>query len=244
MTVEERTDRWERRAELPLTVAAVLFLAAYAWPILVPDLAAPWPRVSNAVTWAAWALFAVDYLARLALSRDRRDFVLHNLLDLAIVALPLLRPLRLLRLITLLKVLNRRAGGSLRGRVAVYVGGLSAVVLLVASLAILDAERGREGANIETFGGALWWSVTTVTTVGYGDRFPVTGTGRMIAVALMMAGIALIGVVTATLASWIIDRVQEVEEASQTATRQDVAELSRQVAELRGALERVSARGD
>ena len=99
---------------------------------------------------------------------------------------------------------------------AVYVGGLSAVVLLVASLAILDAERGREGANIETFGGALWWSVTTVTTVGYGDRFPVTGTGRMIAVALMMAGIALIGVVTATLASWIIDRDQEVEEASQT----------------------------
>jgi voltage-gated potassium channel len=71
----------------------------------------------------AWALFAVDHFARLALSHDRVASVRSNLFDLAVVALPLLRPLRLLRLVTLLSVLNRHAGGSMRGREAVHVAG-------------------------------------------------------------------------------------------------------------------------
>ena len=73
---------------------------------------------------------------------------------------------------------------------------------------MLDNERGKPGANIETFGDAVWWAMTTVTTVGYGDRYPVTGMGRVIAGAVMVAGIALLGTVTATLASWLIDQVR------------------------------------
>ena len=69
-------------------------------------------------------------VARLALSRDRLVFVRGNLFDLAVVVLPLLRPLRLLRLVTLLSVLNRNVGGSLRGRVAVYVAGATSLILL------------------------------------------------------------------------------------------------------------------
>jgi voltage-gated potassium channel len=238
MIPELRRDRWEAAADWPLTVAAVVFLAAYAWPILEPDLGSPWRGWCRAVTWLAWALFAIDYVVRLALSRQRLLFVRRNVPDLAVVALPLLRPLRLLRLLTLLSVLNRYAGASLRGRVAVYVAGSTSLVLFVASLAVLDAERGREGSNIETFGDALWWAMTTVTTVGYGDRFPVTGTGRAIAFGLMLAGIALLGVVTASLASWLIEKVQQVEEEAQTATRRDVAALAAEVSELREALRR------
>lgn len=178
---ELRRDRWEAAANWPLTGAAILFLAAYAVPILEPSLAQPWPGVCRLLTWVTWALFALDYPARLGLSRSRRLFVRQNLLDLAVVGLPLLRPLRLLRLVTLLTVLNRYAGGSLRGRVAVYVSGSTVLTLFVASLAVLDAERGHTQANIATFGDALWWAMTTVTTVGYGDRFPVSGTGRFIA---------------------------------------------------------------
>ena len=55
----------------------------------------------------------------------------------------------------------------------------------VGSLAILDAERGRKGANIDSFGDAAWWALTTVTTIGFGDRFPVTVTGRAVAAGLM-----------------------------------------------------------
>jgi len=167
------------------------------------------------VTWAAWALFVIDYAARLALSHERRAFVRGNVLDLAVIALPLLRPLRLLRLVKLLSVLNRHAGGSLRGRVAVYVAGATVLVLFVASLAVLDAERGAKSATITTFGDALWWAMTTVTTVGYGDRYPITAEGRFIAGGLMLAGIALLGIVTASLASWLVDKVREVEEQVQ-----------------------------
>lgn len=228
--------RWARATEWPLTVLAVAFLGAYAWPILDPDLGATWAMRCTWVSWAAWAGFATDYVVRLALSTDRGAFVRSNVLDLLAVALPLLRPLRLLRLVALLSVLNRRAGGSLRGRVATYVAGATTLVIFVSSLAVLDAERRGSEPNITTFSDAVWWSVTTVTTVGYGDRYPTTGTGRFIAAGLMLAGIALLGVVTASLASWLIDRVRDIEEASQQVTREDVASLARQVAELRAEL--------
>jgi voltage-gated potassium channel len=233
VTHESRRQRWEDRADWPLTLAAVLFLVGYAAPILRPDLVSPWPTICWLVTWAAWVLFVVDYVARLALSHDRVGFVRSNLFDLAVVALPLLRPLRLLRLVTLLSVLNRNVGGSMRGRVAVYVAGATTLVLLIASLAVLDAERGVKGATITTFGDATWWAMTTVTTVGYGDRYPITGQGRFIAGGLMLAGIALLGIVTASLASWLIDKVREVEEHTQAATRADVAALTAEVRALR-----------
>jgi voltage-gated potassium channel len=56
-------------------------------------------------------------------------------------------------------------------------------------------------ANIKTFGDALWWALSTMTTVGYGDRYPTTGEGRLVAGGLMLAGVALLGVITASLAS-------------------------------------------
>jgi len=233
MKDESRRQGWEDAADWPLTITAVVFLIAYAAPILRPDLVDPLPTICQLVTWAAWALFVVDYAVRLVLSRDRGAFVRGNVLDLAVVVLPLLRPLRLLRLVTLLSVLNRYAGAGMRGRVAVYVGGATSLVLFVASLAVLDAERGTKGATITTFGDAAWWAMTTVTTVGYGDRYPITGQGRFIAGGLMLAGIALLGIVTASLASWLIDKVREVEEHTQAATRADVAALTAEVRALR-----------
>ncbi len=195
---DPRRERWEDATDWILTLAALLFLVAYAWPIIDPGLAEPWRSVLRWVTWLAWIWFAVDYAARVWLSADRTRFVRTHLPDLAVIVLPLLRPLRLLRLVTLLNVLNRHAGRSLRGRVAVYVVGATTLLMFIAALAVLDAERGRPGANIEAFGDALWWSFATVTTVGYGDRFPVTGQGRAIAAGLMLTGIALLGVITAT----------------------------------------------
>ncbi len=156
-----------------------------------------------------------------------------HLPDLAVIALPLLRPLRLLRLVTLLNFLNRRAGDSLRGRVAIYVAGSTSLILFVGALAALDAEREQDGANITTFGDALWWAITTVTTVGYGDRYPITVTGRFVAAGLMLSGIALLGVVTASLASWLLSKIREVEEAIDAANDADIAALAQEIRELR-----------
>ena len=104
---------------------------------------------------------------------------------------------------------------------------------------MIEAERGDPDANITTFGDALWWAMTTVTTVGYGDRFPVTTSGRFVAAGLMLAGIALLGIVTASLATWLIHRIRQVEEESEAATRRDVAALTSEVRALRDEIARL-----
>lgn len=230
---EERRLRWEAQAEWPLTIAALAFFAAYAWPILNPDLQPRWVSLSLVVTWGTWALFAGDYIARTLLSRQRRVFVRQHVFDLVVVAVPVLRPLRLLRLVTLLSVLNRHAGSRLRGRVVTYAVAGTVLIVLTAGLAGLDAERHANDANITNYGDAVWWALATITTVGYGDHFPVTLTGRAIATGLMLAGVALLGTITASLASWLVERVTAVTEAEQAATRRDVEALTLQVAALR-----------
>lgn len=233
--IQTQVQQWERRLDVPLTVSTIAFLVAYAWPILDPDIASSVRNTCTAVVWITWALLGFDYLARLWLSADRWQFVRSNPADVLVLILPLLRPLRLLRLVTLLSALNRYAGNSLRGRVGIYLVGSVSLIAFVASLAVLDAERGSEGA-IQIFGDALWWSMTTITTVGYGDTFPVTTAGRAIAVALMLAGIAVLGVVTASFASWLVERVADAEQESDTATRDDINELRLEVQRLRDAL--------
>jgi voltage-gated potassium channel len=229
-------ERWRRLTEWPLTGLALLFLAAYAWPIIDPDLPPAWQAVAGFVTTATWVAFALDYVVRLALARDRRGFVVTHLLDLAAVALPLLRPLRLLRVVMLLSVLNGHAGSSLRGRVVVYVVGTTSLLSFIAALAVLEYERRSPDANITTFSDALWWSLTTMTTVGYGDRFPVTASGRLVAAGLMIGGIALLGVVTATMASWLVQRVAVEEERNEAVSRREIAELTAEVRALRAML--------
>jgi voltage-gated potassium channel len=227
-----RRERWEQATEAPLTLAAVVFLVAYAVPIVWPATAPRWRALCDVLVAVVWGLFVVDYIVRLTVSTNRLRFVRRNLLDLAVIALPLLRPLRLLRLVALLAVLNRTSARTLRGRVVTYVVGGTLLLLLVGGLAVTDAERGAAGATIGGFGDGLWWAVTTMTTVGYGDMYPVTTAGRFVAVALMIGGIALLGVVTATLASWLVDRVAAESEAEQAATRAQVESLAHQVNEL------------
>lgn len=233
METEARRERWEQASDWPLIVAALLFLGAFAWPAIDPGLSQEWRRACWAVTWLTWVVFALDYGARLVLSRDRWRFVRGHPFDLLVVALPLLRPLALLRLLGLLGVVNRRAGHAFHGRVAMYVATTTSLLVFVGALVVLRAERGEPGAVITSFGDALWWAVATVTTVGYGDEYPVTTSGRVFAGGLMFAGIALLGVVTAAVASWLIRRVAKEEEEIELATQRDVAALAAEVAALR-----------
>jgi voltage-gated potassium channel len=242
--VDEAVERWERRTEPPLAIAAAVFLVAYAAPILDRHLRAGLVRLCDGVDLLVWALFALDYLIRIGLANNRPRYVWRHLPDLLMIALPVLRPLRLLRLVMLLRLMNRQATASLRGRIALYVASSTALVVFCAALAVLDAERGRPHANITSFGDALWWTLTTITTVGYGDRYPVTAEGRLVAIGLMLAGIALLGVVTASIASWLLDRVREVEEEAQAVTQADIRVLTKEIAQLRTELAELRTGGE
>ena len=145
-------DQWNRRTEIPLGGAAALFLVAYAWPIINPDLNGDIAKVYTLTTLVVWVLFVVDYVVRVGIADDRSHSVLHHIPDLLVIALPLLRPLRLLRLVALLHIMNRSAAGSLRGKVAVYVTGGGLMLVFVAALAVLDEERGQPGSNREPGG--------------------------------------------------------------------------------------------
>jgi voltage-gated potassium channel len=214
-----------------MTVAAIVFLVAYSCQVLIQPTGAA-DRWLQIIEWITWAAFVVDYVVRFGLAPDRGRWFVRHLLDLAVVLLPVLRPLRLLRLVALLAVFQRAAGSSLRGRVVTYALGSTAVLIYVAALAVRDAERHADTATIRTFGTAVWWAFTTITTVGYGDHVPVTPTGRVIAVALMIGGIALLGTITATIASWLVEQVSQRDEANQAATQAQVAELTNRIDHL------------
>ena len=233
-----RLESWELRTEWPLTAAAAVFFIAYAWEVL-GQLSGRAHRLAEAIIWATWVIFAGDYLTRLALTERRTRWFFRHLPDLAVVALPVLRPLRLIRLVNFLVVLSRSAGNALRGRVVVYAVSGTGVLILASSLAILDAERDAPGSTVTSFGKALWWSITTVTTVGYGDTYPVTTTGRIIAAGLIIAGIGVLGTVTATLASWLVEQVSIQDEQAQAATRAQVEELGGQIARLQATLDKL-----
>ncbi|HYH33152.1 MAG TPA: ion channel [Pseudonocardia sp.] len=227
---EPRIAAWDRRVDWWLTGLAVVFLVAYAWQVLDTSLGPAGRAALEVVITGTWVLFGLDYLVRIGLARRRWRFVRTHLLDLVILALPMFRQLRALRVITVLTVLNRQLHDDVRGRVVFYVVGSVVLIGFVASLAVLDAERNAPDASITTFGDAVWWTLTTISTVGYGDRYPITAEGRLVAASLMVAGIALLGVVTASIASWFVENL-----------RRSGAEVERELGEVSADVGRTEA---
>jgi voltage-gated potassium channel len=237
---EPRIASWNRRLDWPLTGLAAVFLGLYAWDVLDPSKHPAVDEALDLALTAIWALFGVDYLIRLALARQRGRFVRTHLLDLVILLLPMFRQLRVLRIVAVISVLNRQLREDFRGRVTVYVVGTVVLVGFVASLAVLEAEREAPDSTITTFGEAVWWTLTTISTVGYGDRYPVTPEGRVVAAALMVAGIALLGVVTASIASWFVEHLRQSSER----TEAELGETEQKIDLLLDEVRRLSARLD
>lgn len=238
MKEASRQARWERRSQTPLLVLAVAFAVAYAVPIVAPDASPAVHRACTHAEWVVWAAFAADYLVRLTLSPSRKAFVRGHWLDLAAVLVPMIQPLRLLRLVSTLLLVGRRARMAPQIRLTTYVAGAVVGLLMFGSLAVLSVERDAPGGNIKSLGDALWWSVTTMTTVGYGDHSPTTGLGRLLAVGLMLSGIALLGVVTANIAAWFISRFERDDQVERAQTAA-IAELAREVRALRAEVARL-----
>lgn len=232
-------ERWERHTQTPLLVLAVAFGVAYAVPIVAPDADAWVHQWCSHVEWVVWGAFALDYLVRLTLAPKRWAFVRGHLLDLLAVILPMVQPLRLLRVVSTLLLVGRRARMAPQITLTTYVAGAVVGLMMFGSLAVLHVERNAPKGNIKTLGDAVWWSFTTMTTVGYGDHSPTTGLGRVLAVGLMLSGIALLGVVTANIAAWFISRFDRDDEADRRQTELLEA-LTAEVRALRAEVARLS----
>jgi len=228
--------RWERWTEWPLLVAGILFLVV----ILLP-LAAPLPEQTVTalewINWSLWGVFAIDYVMRLWLALRRWHFVKTHILDLIIVVVPALRALRLLRLIAVFLVVLRRARDLPYLVLPLYVSAITAVLIGVSAVLVFDVEGSDPNSNINTLGDAVWWAFTTVTTVGYGDEYPITPLGRTLGVLLMLSGITLLGSLTASAAAWLTNTRRTAEELTEGTDNADllaeIRALRAEVAELR-----------
>ncbi|WNI25829.1 potassium channel family protein [Streptomyces sp. ITFR-16] len=196
--------RWEQRTEVPLFAASLVFLAGYAFRVLAPHDAQPWHDISLVLVNATWLLFLVDYVVRLRLSKLGHRFVRVHWLDTIVLLLPLLRPLRMVKVYWAVQQRRDRPRLGLYARVITYAGMTAVLLGFSASLAVYHLEHGAPGASIRTFGDAVWWACETLTTVGYGDATPVTPGGRVVAAGLMACGLGLLGAVTGSFSSWLI----------------------------------------
>ena len=214
----EAFDRFSAMVELPLTVLALLWLPVLVLPYIV-TLPAAVDDTFAAIDYFVWAAFVVEYVTKLYLTPARRRFFTHNLIDLAVIVLPMFRPLRALRLLNLGRVgvvltnaLQRIKELATHRNVHFVLLAVAAMIFGCAALA-LEFEQHAKGSTIHNYGQALWWAIVTVTTVGYGDTYPVTASGRGVAVVLMLVGIGLIGVLTATVASYFVGQTADRDRA-------------------------------
>jgi voltage-gated potassium channel len=242
--------------ELFMGILSILSIGVMVWIVFVRD-----PLVQDiliGVDLLFCLIFLVDFARSFARAPSKPGYLwprgiidlLSSLPGLFLTNIAILRVLRLFRIARVVRILG--AGGprkvardflANREQSVAYLIVLAVIlVVMFGSIGAVLAESDAEGANIKSAGDAIWWAFVTITTVGYGDRFPVTLPGRLIAVLTMATGIAIFGVVTSLLSSFILGGSKGEDEADVAAPPPElavqVADLRAEIVELRALLER------
>lgn len=238
----ELQRRFERATATPMLLLSLVFLVVILLPAVV-TVPARFESGLSAVEWLIWGAFAAELVANLYLAPKRLRFLRSHWFDVVIVAVPILRPLRLARSTRLLRVLRgtRIMAAAFRFthvlRIVLTKKGLHYVLLVglvlivAASVAVTRFESGGSG-SITDLQTALWWAVSTVTTVGYGDAYPITPEGRGLAVLLMLVGVATFGALTASITSYFVSESDEKVEVSLEDILAEVRRLEARIEEL------------
>lgn len=217
----------DRKAEkLGFLNILTLILSIYVLVALVLDTILRFPpevsRMLTLIDNMICGVFLIDFVYRFHKAENKLSFMKWGWIDLisSIPTLDFMRAGRALRLARLLRILRafrstrhlvqhvfkNRTQGTLTTAVLIAI-----LMVLFSSIAILQVEDDPT-SNIKTAEDAIWWSYVTITTVGYGDRYPVTSEGRLIAAVLMTVGVGLFGISTAYLASWFIEQTAKPED--------------------------------
>ena len=246
-TATKRSNAYELFI-LVLTVLSLLIMVALLLPLSDATI-----KVLNVYDNVICVIFLLDFAFNLARSHPKREYVVgrRGWLDL-LGSIPsfgfftytalfrLARLSRLARITRLLRGQNKRQlvddVVTHRGQYAAFITVLAAfTVLTVSSVMVLQFESTAPDANIKTGGGALWWAVVTITTVGYGDEYPVTPLGRVTAVLVMLAGVGIIGALASILASILVPSPGDDDE-DDGAIRAELASIRAELSMLRAAL--------
>ena len=213
-------------------ISIVLIVLDYAHEINI--ISPPYSIIDNSIL----IIFAVDYFVRLFYAKDKKRFFKENIFDLLSIipvnnlfyvfrmarigrAFRLLKLLRIFRLVGLTGRLHK----FLKTNGLIYYLYISLTVILIASSLYCISEK-------VSFSTALWWSITTATTVGYGDVSPTTGLGKAAAVLLMFLGIGFIGMLTSSLTNFF-------DTSTDNDLEKELAELKQQNQELEDHLSRL-----
>ncbi|WP_104403008.1 potassium channel family protein [Vibrio penaeicida] len=240
----------EQREYLGPFQVFVLFLSVFVLISIVLQLTMKLPDDINIMLrWSdqfICVFFFIDFIIQLKHAPDRwRYFRTWGWIDL-LSSIPFgfypqfARVVRVIRLIRVIRSVRTLANVFLRNKVKSsfsFVVFVSILMLTVGAIALLLLEQGVEGANIHNAADAFWWAFVTITTVGYGDFYPVTVEGRFVASALMTTGVGLFGTFTGFVASWFLEEDKEDQGKHVMANLKDeVTELRSEVGELRALL--------
>jgi voltage-gated potassium channel len=223
LEISPRLATWRRRTDLPLLLIAVGSLPLLLLEVVSHRLAQNDQRFITVVNVIVFIAFAVDYLVELSITHKRSTYIRTQWASLIIVFsqlfallpalgfLGVLRGVRALRVAgTLIRVFGIGAATKEQGRkffkekAASVAFGIAGLTLISSAVGFTMAEDVGDGRRIHSFFDALWWSAATITTVGYGDIYPVTAVGRIIAIFTMIVGISTLAVVTARIAQFLI----------------------------------------
>jgi voltage-gated potassium channel len=189
-------------------VLSVVFIVCYSIRCLDPAIGPDERTLLRVVLTTIWVVFVVDYVVRLILADRKGAFVRANVPDLLAALIPIFRPFRLLGELRRISFFRRHSGSAVRARVVAYSLGFVVLWVYTIAVTVVAAERGAHGATILSLGDAIYWAVVTISTVGYGDMVPVTTFGRVLAVMLMLSGILIVGVTTATVVSYFNETIR------------------------------------
>ncbi len=198
-------DKYQAKTAGALSVLGFVFLVAFSTPIIFPSISSSLHDLCIATQIIIWILFLAHYITCIALAQDRRAYIRANIFGLACVLLPVLEPFRALRALAVVIVAAKKRGSNKRRSLIMTTSTVALATWFFAGLAITEAERNAAERTIHNVGDGWWWAITTMATVGYGDTYPVTTGGRIVGGILMVISIALIGTMTATIASYFTE---------------------------------------
>lgn len=217
----DRLNRLERWTEWPLTILALALIPLLLAPYLF-SLSSRTKSILVDIDYLIWGLFAVDLVTKVTIAPRRLSYLRRHWIDVLLVAVPLLRPLRVARSVRAARAIGALRVSSSIGRAVVggrriltrhglqYILAVATGVIVLASALIPLAERDEADATITSFSDGLWWAITTVTTVGYGDTYPKSSLGRGVGVLLMVLGISLFSAVTANVAAFFVEEREDL----------------------------------